>query len=176
MAALSTALVAVGTAAAIGGSVMQYQATQEAQDAQKVQNTIRQDAMRNDANRRRREIMRQSALARATTISTATNQGAAAPGGSAVPGAYGQITGMELRDLNAANTAETQGNQMFALNNQVDSAYRGAALGGTMSSIGGGISSLGGSLQATGRTFNSVGQAPQQRPITINENGNSYSW
>lgn len=175
MAALSTALVAVGVAASIGGSVMQYQAQQEAQDAQNVQNTIRQDAMRNDANRRRREIVRQAALARATTLATATNQGAAAPGGSAVPGSYGQITGMELRDLNAVNTSETQGNQMFALNRQVDSAYRGAALGGTVAGIGGSIQSLGGAIQATGRTFNSVGQAPQ-RPITINENGQSYQW
>lgn len=176
MAALSTALVAVSTAVAIGGSVMSYQASQEAQDAQRVQDTIRQDAMKNDAKRKRRELMRQSAAARAQALTTATNQGAAAPGGSALPGAYGQITGMERRDVNAVNTAETQGNQMFALNRRVDSAYRDAALGSTVSSIGGGIQSLGGALQATSRTFGSVGAAPTQRPITINENGQTYQW
>lgn len=177
MAALSTALLAIGTAVGVGGAVMQYGAQQDAQKAQRSQDLIRQDAMRNDAQRRRREIMRQAALARATALSTATAQGAANPGASALPGAYGQIQGQGTRDVNAVNIAEAQGNQMFALNRQVDSAYRSAALGGTVSSIGGGISSLGGALQSTGSTFGSVGAVTDPKKITVtNDAGTSYLW
>ena len=177
MAALTTALLAIGTAVSVGGAYVQQQGQEKAIEAQESQDKVRQQQMEFDAARRRREIMRQSTLARATALATTTNQGAANPGGSGLPGAQAQQSNWGYSGVQGVNVAESQGNSMFAYQAQANAGYRQAAMGGTIGSIGGGLSSLGGALQATGKTFNQVGPtATSQSPLTITDQGAPYQW
>lgn len=177
MAALTTALLAIGTAVSVGGAFVQQQGQEKAIKAQESQDKIRQQQMEFDAARRRREIMRQTTLARATALSTTTNQGAANPGGSGLPGAQAQQSNWGYSGVQGVNVAESQGNAMFARQADANAGYRTAAMGGTIGSIGGGISSLGGAIQSSSSTFNQVGGSTyQQKPIDFSSVGGPSSW
>lgn len=138
------ALSAVGTATQMSA----------AQDAERAQNTVinnqqkseatRQQAMLLDADRRKREIVRQGIIARSHALATGINQGVT--GGSALPGTYGQISGEEGVNLLGVNNAVSFGTDIFQANQGVLQGRRAEAAAGTKSAIGSGISSLGSKL------------------------------
>lgn len=173
----ATALSVAGTVASVAGAGVSYIGqTQQLKEQQK-QEEVRNDAMKLDADRKRREIMRASARARAEALTVGTAQGAAAPGGSAIPGAYGQIAGGVNNNLSNVNVAEEQGQAMFESNSRITSASRIAAAGGAASSIGAGLFSLGGALGKSASTLSAVGgNATTQRPINLTAFGGPASW
>lgn len=173
---LSTALIAIGTAAAVGGAVVGYQGQQQAIDAQEKQDAVRADAAKLEADRRKRAILRQNAQARAASLSQATVQGASGAGGSGLPGAQGQITNSAAENMQGVNISQQQSQAMFGLQQDVNAGYRTAALGGTITSIGQGVSNLGGALNKLPSQGSSGAYTGPQRPITINEPWGTYQW
>lgn len=175
---LATALTATAAAASAIGAGVQFYGAMEQRDISKKQEAVRQDAMQLDAQRKRREILRQTAMARSQALATATVQGAAGAGGSALPGAYGQIAGQAGNSYVGVNQAESQGNAMFALNRQAADASVITAAGQTAQSIGQGLFQLGGSLGQAQQAINSIGGQPssRQRPIDLSAFGGPVSW
>jgi chromosome segregation ATPase len=90
---------------------------QEVVSANKRLEQIRMEQAKQDANRSKRQILRESQVARSTALSRATNQGAA--GSTALQGAYGQITGQTSDLLNTLNQNANAGQAVFAENQNI---------------------------------------------------------
>lgn len=127
-----------------------------AQDAERAQNVVidnqqkaeqaRQKSMLLDANRRRREIVRQGIIARSQALATGTSQGATSGNSSAMGGVVGQINSQELFNYVGVNNAVSLGTDIFNANQGVLEGRRMEAAAGVTSAIGSGLTSLGGSL------------------------------
>lgn len=137
MAALTSILIGVGLAASAAGTVMNAQAQQKQAKAQQKAENARQRAMNLDAQRRRRQVVREMQQARALALASANQQGAAAPGSSALGGAYGQISGQAGTNILGINQNQELGNQVFAANREAGQAATQGAFGGAIESIGG---------------------------------------
>jgi hypothetical protein len=158
MPAISTAIAVASLAVGIGGAAVAYSGMQQQKEAQQKQaeaqqqaldfqqqaESKREQAMKLDAERRQREIVRQGVAARSMALATATTQGAAANGSSALGGAYGQISGRTGVNALGINQQSEIGSSMFALNRGVLGAYRDAASAGSSAAAGAGLVSLGG--------------------------------
>lgn len=141
----------LGLALSIAGGFMKTQAAREQQQAQEQliavqqrQEGIREQALTLDAQRRRRQAIRQSMIQRAQALTTATSQGASQ--GSALGGSYGQIAGELNFAMEGINQQEAFGHQMFSANRDALVARRAMAASETQSTTGSGLSSLGGTL------------------------------
>jgi len=150
----------IGIGISIVGTIMQMQAAQKAAAAQKKAlmaqqqaEASREQAMRLDAQRKKREQIRQAILARSQALSTGTQQGAQY--GTALPGAYGQIGSNAASNFGAISSQQSIGAEIFASNRTALQARKEEADAGAMSALGGGISSLGG---AVGRGLGSIGR------------------
>lgn len=141
MAAAGAALSIVGTVFGVIGGLGQAKAAQKAEDA-------RQQQMHLEALRRRRESIRQGAVARASAISSATNQGAGES--SALQGGIAQVQTATGRNVLAANQDKEAGDQVFAANKAYARAGSMIAIGNGISSLGGAVSSSSGSMQKLG--------------------------
>lgn len=126
-----------GTAATLAGTAMQFKGQSDAAEGERRAERIRQAQMNVEAQRQRRQIVRQAVIARAEAQSNATAQGAAQ--GSGLAGGLGQIQGQ-------SGTAAADVNQNQQLGTQMFGANRAIARGQTTASFGSGISSLGGAL------------------------------
>jgi len=151
----SLAVSAVGGYAQYTGARKQAAAQQQVMAAQQRQEQIRENQMRSEAERRRREIIRQSMRARSTALSTATAQGADTS--TSLPGAYGGISGAFGTNTTAVNTNAAYGGQIFGENANIAVAQRAAAQGSSLASTGSSLMSLGGALQQYAPTISSIG-------------------
>lgn len=138
----------VGTAATVGGTLMQAGAAKDAAAEQKRQESIREVQMQVDANRQRRQIIRQSMVARAEALSTSTAQGAGSSSGLA--GGLAQNTAESGQGVLGVNQALESGSAIFASNRRLADAQ-------TRQSMGAGISSLGGALVSSAPQIGRLG-------------------
>lgn len=162
--AIGVGLSAVGAATSLFGGMSSAQAQQQANEQyigiQRQQEEVRRQAMRLDADRRRRQLIRDAIIARSTALARGTSQGASSQGSSALPGAYGQIAGRTGFAISGINSQEKFGEQLFDLNIQAlaaKQAYSSAQSQGQMwNSIGSGLSSLGGALMGNAGTMGNI--------------------
>lgn len=127
----------VGTALSIGGTALQVKGQLDASRAAKDAETLRQGQMNVEAERQKRQVIRQSLIARGEAMNTAAAQGATE--GSGIAGGTAQIAAQANENIGAINTSQGFGNAMFGVNRRATNAS-------TMASMGQGLSSLGGAL------------------------------
>jgi len=164
MAALTTILIGAAVAATVAGTAIAYQGQRAQAKAQKQalaiqmqQEETRRQAMNLDANRKKREVLRQQQLLRAQALATAANQGAGGPGSSGIEGAIGQIQGQSGVNQLGINQQQELGNTMFDQNQQITAAGIRAANAGGMVALGTGLSSLGGAVIRNAGTIGRIG-------------------
>lgn len=152
MAAISTAIglgiAAVGVGTSIYSASQQSDAAEAQIAAQQRAEAARQRAMEIDADRRRRQMVRQQVIARSQALATTTSQGAAGLNreGSGLPGAYGQIAGATAFGLSGINLSEQTGTELFAANQDLLAAKQDMSSAQSMAQIGGALSSFGGAM------------------------------
>ena len=110
------AAAAVTAVASIAGGYLQYKGQQQQTAALQKAERLRERQMNLQAQRERRDAIRQAMAARATALATATSQGASAAGSSALGGAYGQIQGEAGRQVLAVNQNQEIGKGIFKAN------------------------------------------------------------
>lgn len=176
MAAFTSALIALGTAASVAGAAVSAYGQNKALDAQKEAEGVRRNSMMIDAQRRKREVIRQGQIVRSQNIAATAASGANGPGSSASPGNYGGVMGRTYSNLEGINTQTAIGNAMFDINARVTDAYGISAMGGTISSIGGGLSSMGGQFQQSSQALSRVGAVGGTTGNTQGVSYNSDPW
>ena len=178
--------IGIGLALGIGGAVTSFFGGQDAADAQQAAiaaqqraEAVRMEAMKYDADRRRRQLIREMLIARSTAVQRGANAGANSSGSSALPGAFGQITGRTGFGLEGVNTNLAFGKQMFNANQQllqskldmVD-AQSTMQLGSTLSSLGGAFMGNAGTIS---RVFGGFGSPSTSGGMKFGDNaGYSY--
>lgn len=148
---------ALGTVAGIAGQFQQAAGARKAQNAQKRQEVLRMKQMELDADRKRRETIRQQQIARAEALAATTAQGASAEGSSALAGATGTIAGQAGRNIQEVNSNLEMGRFMFQAKGDEARGNAMAARGGTVSNIGTGMQSLGNQLVKNQETIRRIG-------------------
>ena len=151
MAALTTIIAAAGLAVAGFGAYEQYQgqkrasdSSQQVVDAQQAIEKQRLKQARLDAERKKRELVRQQIAARQFALSTTTNQGANY--GSGLAGAYGGISGRtNVNELGVNQNLEI-GTNIAGYNSDIFNAYRSSAAAGATTALGGGLETIGGAI------------------------------
>jgi uncharacterized membrane protein len=165
MAAITSLVIgAIGLGIAGAGTYMQYQGQKKQAEAQEKAigeqqkaEKARQQQLNLDAMRRKREIIRQSLAARAQALATVTAQGASGQGGSQMGGATGSISGRTNVNMLGVSQNQELGNNIFAANQGMLSAYRQSAQAGAGVAMGAGLSSLGGALMKNNETIARIG-------------------
>lgn len=148
MAAVSTIIGAIGVATSIAGTVGGVVAQQQQTRAAKKAEELRKKQMNFEADRERRQAIRQSIIQRSQALTTATNQGAQF--GTALPGAFAQIRGDEARNIQGIESNRGIGNALFEQNARIADAQAMGSLFAGISSFGGALTSNAGTL---GRLF-----------------------
>lgn len=148
----STIIAAIGLAAGVAGTAVQYTGAQKQAKAQKKQEKIRQQQMNLDLMRQRREALRKMIIARAMGISNATSQGAVASD-SSVQGGISQAIGTANISATDINQNGQLGTAMFRANAQEASAAGTAALGGAIGNFGSQLVQNSTTISRVGATF-----------------------
>lgn len=117
----------LGTGIQGASTIGQMIAGQDAVRAQQQQEALRQKQMQLEAERSRREIIRQTQISQAIGINNAANSGAAIDS-SVLSGITGQNTTNAGYQLNAVNQNEAIGNALFSSNIQESNANATASL------------------------------------------------
>jgi hypothetical protein len=141
---LSTAASIAGIGSSLAGTAMGFIGQKKQHAAMEKAEKARERQMLLDAQRQRRQIVRESIMARSTALANATAQGA--EGGSGVQGGMAQIAADAARGLTYTNQSESLGQTIF-------SANREASRGATLASAGSGLVSLGGMIQDSAPAF-----------------------
>lgn len=164
MAALSSlaligglALSGIGVAAQTFGAVKAAEAQEKGVEAQQKAENARENAMKLDAQRKRREMVRQGILARSQALSQGAAQGAQF--GSGLAGAEAGITEQTQFNILGVNESEQSGSYIFAANREGLRAKKQEAQAGTIGAIGGGLGTLGGALMKNVGGINRLGGA-----------------
>ena len=172
------AIGALGAIASVAGTVVSFigqrqqikaqnaMAKQQAHFSKRAE-AAREQQMRLEASRQRRQSYRQGILARSEALSAGVAQGAQL--GSGVAGGMAQATGTALQGQQTASAAEHLGAQVFENNRKyADATYQGTKAmnrGAMTSAMGGFISSFGGAVASAAPTISRVGTyfgSPQQ--------------
>lgn len=163
---LGSALSVVGSFVTAGA---QQQMIAEQTAASKRAENAREQQMQLDAQRRRRQAVRESILARSMSLSTGVNQGAQF--GTGVAGGMAGAIGMGLENQQGVNSGEILGSRIFQANRDYfDATQRGQAamaFGQGISAIGGAITSNAGAI---GRLGGGVGSNPTPQYQTFGQN------
>lgn len=149
------AIAAIGLGAQVVGGIMSYSAQQQMINEQTVASkkaeANREQQMQLDAQRRRRQAIREGIMARSQNLAVATAQGAQ---GSGVQSALGGAIGMAQENQQGITSAEVIGGRIFQANRDYfDATQRGQSA----MAIGQGISALGGALVSNAGLFERVG-------------------
>jgi len=136
------AAAAVTAVASVAGSYLQYKGQQQQTAALQKAERLRERQMNLQAQRERRDTIRQAMAARATALATATSQGASAAGSSALGGAYGQIQGEANRQTLAINQNQQIGKGIFAANRAYSQGTLTSGFGSMVAGIGGAVGGL----------------------------------
>lgn len=151
------ALAGAGIGAQIAGAKQSNDAQKQEIAAQQQSEAIRQQGMNLDAQRKRREQVRQGMLAQSQALTAGANSGAQYSSGVA-----GAVAGAgEQAQYNVLGTNEAQGigNQLFQSNRNIFAAKSRQADAASLSATGSGLSSLGGALLGNIGSINRIGGA-----------------
>jgi hypothetical protein len=161
MAAITSIVAAAGVGLAAAGAVTSYGAAQDQADAnaqaiaaQQRALAIQESARKIDANRRRRQLIREGIIARSQALATTTNQGANESSG--LPGAYGQIAGRLAYGFSGINIAEDTSEQLYSANQQLTAAKLAANEAAATGALGSSLSSLGGAIVGNVGTISNI--------------------
>jgi hypothetical protein len=138
---------AVGAIFSLVGIGMQVYGQIAQANALKRQTALQEKQMNLEADRQRRDIIRNAIMARAIAQTNAANQGALF--GSGLQGGYGQIAGRSGNQIVATNQNQEIGQGIFKAQRQ----YYNASI---ISSFGSGLSSLGNMFMQNAGTINRV--------------------
>lgn len=152
--AVGVGLSAIGAVTNIAGSIFGGDANKDAIRAQQEAENARHQAMKLDADRRRRSIIRDAIIARSQALAVSNAQGASKS--SSLQSAYGQIQGTAAFGYEQVNNSERLGEQLFTANQHLLAARQREADATTMKSIGSSISSLGGAILGNLGPINNV--------------------
>lgn len=152
----------IGAAVSLVGTVVSASAQQtmvnEQTSASKRAENAREQQMQLDAQRRRRQAVREGLLARSMSLSAGVNQGAGY--GSGVAGGMAGAMGQSLENQQGINSGEILGSRVFQANRDYFDATQkgqaGMAMGQGISAVGGAIVSNAGAI---GRLGGGAGQS-----------------
>lgn len=147
-------LSAVGAGVGMYSASQQNEANQAAIAAQQKALAIQQQANQYDADRRRRQFIRENIIARATALSNATNQGAG--GSSALNAAYGQIQGRTGWGISGVNASQNTSQQLYGANQELFQARMAASEAAMYGQIGQGLGSLGNAFLSNSSTIGNL--------------------
>jgi hypothetical protein len=159
---LMTAIIGIGVAATVAGTVMSASAAQQQAKAQKQSLAAQQRAedtrqvqMNLDATRRQRQLFREQQRARAQGLAMTTAAGSSS--GSIMAGMTGSIAGQTGVNVLGVEQNREFGNQIFSHNRDATRANIAAASAGGRMAMGQGISSLGGALISNAGQIGRIG-------------------
>lgn len=160
---MGAAIGAIGSVVSVVGQVMSYSAQQrminEQTAASKRAENAREQQMQLDAQRRRRQAVREGLLARSMSLSAGVNQGAQY--GTGVAGGMAGAMGMSLENQQGVNSGEILGSRIFQANRDYfDATQRGQA----GMALGQGISALGGALTSNAGAIGRLGGGTGSEP------------
>jgi hypothetical protein len=162
MAAFSSIALGVGLGIAAAGTYVQYDASQDQRAAaqqsigiQQRQESLRRKQMKLEADRRRREVVRNAVQQRAYALASTTATGAA--GSSAQEGAFGQVSSRAATNIAGINANEAAGEKMFGLNQDLLGSYRAAADATANAALGTGMTTLGNALITNAEPIGRIG-------------------
>lgn len=156
------ALIGLGIAAA-GTGVQLYEGNKAAQSQkaalqeQQKAEALREQQMNLDAERRKRQMVRQMTIARSNAVSATTASGAQF--GSGLAGAEAGISGQGNENLLGINQNQQIGAGIFAANRNMFSDYSSAASYSSMAGFGAGLSSLGSGMINNSGMISRVGSS-----------------
>jgi len=127
MAIEAATLAAIGTAVQVAGAAGSAYYTSQASQASQRAERLREQQMRLEAFKRRRESMRQSIVANSMARARSVGQGVDM-GSSVLFGAYGQTQGEQGRQVSYTNESEGIGRGIFAANRDMASAQASASM------------------------------------------------
>lgn len=160
-----TAIMAIGLVGmAVGGGVSytsQQRMVREQTTASKRAEAAREQQMQLDAQRRRRQAIREGLMARSMNLAIGAAQGA--QGSSSLASATGGATGMAMENQQGITSAEVIGGRVFGANRDYFNASQRGQAGMAM---GNAISSLGGALVSNAGTISRLGEYYTNRPQT----------
>lgn len=155
--------IGIGLALGIGGAVTSFFGGQDANEAQQAAIAAQQraeanrmQAMRFDADQRRRQAIRAWLIERSTAVQRGVNAGANSSGSSALPGAFGQVAGKAGTSIFGINTNLAFGEEGFAANQQLLQAKLQMADAQQTMQLGSTLTSLGGAFMANAGTISNV--------------------
>lgn len=125
----------IGTGVSVASQGAQLIASQQAAAEQQKQEALRQKQMNLEADRQRREVIRQTQISQAMGINNAANSGGAIDS-SVLSGIVGQNSTNAGYALGSINENESIGNALFASNAAESRANSTASLFGGVSNIG----------------------------------------
>lgn len=156
-------LMAIGAGLSIAGAATSFFGSQDANEASKAaiaaqqrMEATRMEAMKFDADQKRRQAIREMIMGRSIAAQRGANQGANSSGSSALPGAYGQVVGRAGTTISGINTNLAFGQDMFEANQQLLAAKSQMADAQQTMQMGSSLSSLGGSLMGAAGSFDRV--------------------
>lgn len=159
-----TAMVGIGLSVIGTGISMsaQQRMAREQEEASRRTENAREQQMQLDAQRRRRQSIREGILARSQAMAVGVGQNVLHSTG--VMGAMGQASAQSAENVQTVNQSEALGSRIFEGNR----AYAAAgARGQSMSAFGSGLASLGGAIVNNAGTINRLGTYYSQRPSQV---------
>ncbi len=127
------------------GLVMQSDANERANKLSIASEKAKENAIRLDAQRKRREIIRQGIMARAQALAAGTASGA--QHGSGLPGALGMAANQTGFNIAGINQSEQNASEQFRFQRQISEAKGDMAMGQGLTALGGNITNSLGSIQ-----------------------------
>lgn len=124
---LEVAIAGIGLGLGAVGAYQQYQGQQAATTASVRSENLRKRQMNLEAERQRRQAIRESIIARGTATSNAATQGASESSGLA--GGQAQTTAQAATSITSINQSETIGNSIFDANADLARAQGQIAMG-----------------------------------------------
>lgn len=150
--AAATGLTGLTIGAGIVGTVLQIKGQATAAAASKKAEDARKRQMNLEADRMRRQAIREAIVARATALSNATTQGAQDSSGLA--GGIAQVTGQEGRNILGINQNQEIGNIIFDQNAKMAQGNSLANLGSSVQGFGSMIGQYTPQLTRIGNYYN----------------------
>jgi hypothetical protein len=151
MAAITSALAAIGTAVSVGSTIAGVAAARKEAKFEDRAEDARKKSANLDALRRQRAVVREMQQQRAIALSNATVQGSSE--GSGLSGTMAGITGAGLTNMTGIQQQNALGNQVFAANKQARKARTTQSTMEGLNTLGGTLVKNAGSIESIGTDF-----------------------
>lgn len=143
------ALSAFGSGSSMFGASKASALSQQEMQLQEQQNGVRQNQMQISNNRQQMEVLRNTQRQRSMALSTGVNQTGATTG-SGTQGGMSEVSSEGNTGLSGLQSSLELGNQMFSLDNQINSVKSQMANNASNMATDQGIASLGGAMMKAG--------------------------